>query len=118
MNDIKEFESLLKQHGYDLRSIGVKGAALMQAHALKAIEILENQNIPILGGDVFVLKEKKIDFSYDNWYCDEEDFDNYEEYIRMSWETARKYIKLFKENDNEIYMFQIVIDSRGIGNAH
>jgi hypothetical protein len=109
MNDIKEFELLLKKKGYNLLPIGVNGIALRKNHSLRAVEILENNKIPILGGDVFVLSNEKIEFSYDSWYCNEEDFNQYEEYLHNSWEVSRKYIELFKDTVREIYLFQIIL---------
>lgn len=32
-----------------------------------AVKILEKKNIPILGGDVCIIKDKKLVYTYDNW---------------------------------------------------
>ncbi|MCK4766074.1 MAG: hypothetical protein KAW12_28000 [Candidatus Aminicenantes bacterium] len=109
MSGVKEFESLLEEEGYDLISMGVNGKALRQATALRAVEILEKNKIPILGGDILVIKNNTIDYTYDNWDCDEEDFSEYEDYLQKSWAISRKYIHLFEDKDDAIYLYQIVI---------
>ena len=106
----KEYMSLLEREGYPLTNIGIKEIALNKPSAIKAIEILSKTSIGILGGDVYIIVNGKIEITYDNWYCNEKTFNNYFEFLRESCAIAKAYIRRYKESDVGTVLFTLVLN--------
>lgn len=77
-----------------------------------AVKMLEKKNIPILGGDVCIIKDKKLVYTYDNW--DTSKVDNSEN--TSTFERAIRYINDYicimkiKNMDISNYLFIITCD--------
>ena len=78
--------------GFYLNSIGVSNWALGRSEAIGAIFKLHDCGIPILGGDVYVLTDGRIEQTYDSWHCDRLADEPETDYVKRSVEKALDYI--------------------------
>jgi len=83
-----------KTHSYST-DIGLKSD-----DALKFIELLKKNDAYILGGDVMQKVDNKIDFTYDSWYSDPEQYSKEESYKR-----AIDYITNYPLKENKYFSF-------------
>lgn len=115
MNDKTNIlDNYLNTLGYDLESVGVKGKALYKKDALAFIDLIRENEIAILGGDVFFLKlNGEITMTFDNWFCNRENKEGYSVYVQRSVDVAVKYIQGY---DNALFdistiLFEFVFDT-------
>lgn len=75
--------------------------ALSVEDALIAIEILKDNNTVILGGDIFLEEKGKLvhaihnlgyDYHYLNWYCNKIENEIFENYLKRSYDSAKRSI--------------------------
>ena len=97
-DEVKEILSV----GVPLTEIGVENWALMKVQALQALDKLEEIKVAILGGDVLSVKNNRIQYNYDNWYCNIEEHESDEDFIIRSLDVARKYICNYQCQGEEI----------------
>src|SRR5690606_21517807 len=84
--------------------------ALTKADALKAIELLSDSGIGILGGDVYeVESDGYFRPTYDNWYCNKDDFPP-SDFAKKSLKKASQYIESYRESENISIRYVLVID--------
>lgn len=105
---VKYLHKLIPQDIYNKRInleplLGVKESAWDFETVLKIIKILANQNYIILGGDVYFIKDKIIQPTYDSWYITEKETLN-------SVNTAIDYIINYNKNNGANYIYSLVID--------
>ena len=96
--------------GIPLEDIGVKNWALNKENALTAIEKLEVEDTPILGGDVYELVNNKLQMNYDNWFCDKLANESKSEFLSRSILKAKNYINNHNKVEAQIY-FVLVPDN-------
>lgn len=77
MNDLDSYLGLLASRGISLVSSGLTEVALDRAAALSAIDLLASANVPILGGDVYIERQGRIEIGFSNWYTDRQDSELY-----------------------------------------
>ncbi len=94
--------------GIPLSDIGVNNWALNKTQSIKAIEELRRENISILGGDVYEMINGSPVSNYDNWYCNREDNESWENFVIRSTEYARRYIEGYKQNNEKEIYFTLV----------
>lgn len=104
--------------GYDLKKIKgysdnavIINKALNKQEALEALELYYNLKIPVLGGDVFYLKDNdEIVWTDDNWYVNQQENETDIQFLNRSIEESQNYINnynnLFKKDC--IFLFDIV----------
>lgn len=95
---------------FSLESIGVNGFAYSKSKALKIAETYYYSNKPILGGDVYQLKNGQIRATNDNWYCDRKSSETLAAYVVRSYKIAIEYIHQFPDNSNSLFGF--VVDTQ------
>lgn len=94
----------IRHHGVSLKALnpGSNEYALTVTDCLEALELLKNESIPILGGDVLLTLDKKLiyavdkwgtEFHYLNWYSDQLDDESWDQYVKRSHKTAQMKIK-------------------------
>lgn len=72
-----------------------------------SIDILKNEKIPILGGDVYYIDKNYIHYTYDNWHIQRESNESYHSYLNRSINFSREYInKYTKANINEVSLYR------------
>ena len=82
-----------RDKGRDLKKIkgysedDVINRALDKREALEALELFYNLEIPVLGGDVFYVKDNdEIDWTNDNWYIDQLENETDVQFLKRSIE--------------------------------
>lgn len=109
MNSVwNEYIDSILSVGIDLRESNINNWALDKDQAIEVIKILENSNVPILGGDVCNAGNGILEFNYDNWYCDKIPNETYSEFTHRSAELARQYIINYCDNNSKILYFLII----------
>lgn len=90
----------------------VKGGelALSKADAIKALELLSDTDVGVLGGDVYELEnDGYFRPTHDNWYLNKTDIPS-SEFAKISHEKALQYLKSYNERDSSIIRYVLVID--------
>ncbi|GAA4454998.1 Imm40 family immunity protein [Rurimicrobium arvi] len=88
--------SFVKQNGRQLSEInpGSEEIALDIKNALKALELLKENQIAVLGGDILTEENDELIYAYQlwggeyqylNWYCDQNPNESDEEYLQRSY---------------------------------
>lgn len=104
-----EFDEFLTKSGISLASLHIRDVGLLRSDALKAVEILRQAKLPILGGDVYLRRGNQITITYDNWNTQPKPSEKLESYLRRSWEETEIYIKSFPERPDAKVLFSIVV---------
>ncbi|HVY23365.1 MAG TPA: Imm40 family immunity protein [Steroidobacteraceae bacterium] len=106
----KDYERLLKKKGIPLVVLGVREVGLSRQDTLYAIDLLENESIAILGGDVYFCRDSTtIEIACANWYCDPVPGDEQSEFLARSWKRAREYVKTFPDQQGLEPLFVLVV---------
>jgi hypothetical protein len=105
-----KYEQLLKDAGTP-RTDAVGGEiALKKTDAIRALELLKNTDIGVLGGDVYELEDDGyFQPTYDNWYCSK-NADDGKSFAQKSRKVAIDYIRNYKEISNINIRYVIVLD--------
>lgn len=83
---------------------------LTKADALKAVELLRDSGLGILGGDVYELEsDGYFRPTYDNWYFNKDDLPP-SEFVSLSHEKATNYLQNYKETDSLNIRYVLVVD--------
>lgn len=82
--------------------------AYSKCEALRMISCFEEQGIPVLGGDVFLLKDNIPSLTYDNWYCDKNPQESNQEYVIRSCKKAYEYVSTYNSADSIEVLFSLV----------
>lgn len=111
MNNLSNYMLFLQEHGRSLSEInpGSDEIALQIDDALQAIELLQEANTAILGGDVLTNESGTLVYTYENWYCDKLSNDTQEKYRIKSYTTAKAYMNdLIKKGYKNRYVVIVV----------
>ena len=108
MNNIwsAEIDSVLNV-GRNLEIVGVRNWALDRESALKALRQFSVMKIAVLGGDVYTVRDTRLESTYDNWYCNARAGERGAEYVARSIATAKQYIANYPANAGDV-LFAIV----------
>ncbi len=93
----------LKEQGRHLSEInpGSDEIALTADDAFKALELLQNSQTAVLGGDILSEKNNELIYAYQvwgeeyqylNWYCDKDEKESIESYLQRSHIVAKEGI--------------------------
>lgn len=91
-----------------LISMDWESTMLHTPEALRMIGCFEEQGIPVLGGDVFLLKDNIPSLTYDNWYCDKNPQESDQEYVIRSCRKAYEYVSSYNSDDSNKALFSLV----------
>ncbi len=105
MIDLDLKNKILKTSVY-LYGYGINGFAWNKKDALIMIESILNDEIGILGGDVFVFTDE-LKSTYNNWHSDPKSGESINDFYRRSKLESLLYITNFREEDENI-LFSIV----------
>lgn len=84
--------------------------ALTKTDALKALELLSDTDVGVLGGDVYEVEDDGyLRPTYDNWYIDKGDLPLIE-FVKLSHERAFNYLINYNEGDRSKIRYVLVID--------
>jgi hypothetical protein len=101
---IPDYIKFTKLRGRPLTEINPESdeVALNIEETLEAIEILKNNQLPVLGGDILSTDSDKLIYAYQcwgseyhylNWYCDKLENEGKEDYLVRSYKVARQAIE-------------------------
>lgn len=90
-------ELLANKHSisyYSLNEMGVNSIAFMKQDTLRILEYLKIEVIPVIGIDIYEMKDRKVFYSsnYDNWSCDRIENESLLDYVKRSHESAYKFV--------------------------
>lgn len=105
----KEIREKITKNSVLLEKYGLNELAWSREDAQDLIRDIMNDYIGILGGDVYVLKNDRLEALSDNWYCDLVDT---EEDFKKSKIKALDYIKNYDIENNESIIFSITFTER------
>ena len=91
-------EKLLKS-AYDMRAFGIFEYAWRYIETLEVIKILEKEQIPLLGGDVYKIVGTKVEATSDSWYIAKT------ESILEGYNKSRNYLHNYKRNNGLNYLY-------------
>lgn len=104
---IRQIKDKILNNAISLTQLGINDLAWEKKDALRLIETLMQDEIAILGGDVYKVEGKKITPTYDSWYCDRVPSEKPEKYNTRSKLKALDYIKNYPEKEQKI-LFSLV----------
>jgi hypothetical protein len=91
-----------------LESIGINEYVWKWKDALRVIEIIVNNRMPILGGDVYNYMGDVIKGTGDSWFIKRKHNESLELFVERSKDSANEYIKAYTEKNGNSYYFSIV----------
>lgn len=104
-----KLKAIIEAYGIPLTASGVHGVALHRSAALKAIDVIRETTIAILGGDVFSQNgHNAVKLTHDNWHVDRMEGEEQQIYLKRSWDTAERFIRYYKCQINEDPLFHLV----------
>lgn len=106
-----QFSEFIKSCGIPRTEVVGGEIALTKEDALKAIALLSDSELGILGGDVYELEsDGYFRPTYDNWYCNKDDLLS-SDFARLSHEKATQYLQNYKEADGSNIRYVLVVDA-------
>ncbi|MEP3244603.1 MAG: Imm40 family immunity protein [Sneathiella sp.] len=105
-----KYEEFLKKYGTPRTDAEGGEVALKKPDAIKALDLLKNTDIGILGGDVYELEgDGYFQPAYDNWYCDKNS-DEQAIFAKKSRKMAIEYLLNYEEKPDADIWYVIVTD--------
>lgn len=111
MNTISNYFNFIRERGKPLSEInpGSDELALKIDDALQAIELLQDTQSAILGGDILSDESGKLTYTYENWYIEKMDNESQIDYVERSYEIARNYInEVVKRSGKNRYVVIVI----------
>ena len=110
MNRLSNYMNFLIKHGRPLSEInpGSDEIALNLDNTLQAIELLQEAQLPILGGDILSDDSGKLIYTYENWYCEKLEHENHNEYCLRSYNTTKIYLNNIIKKTTKIVMLSLL----------
>lgn len=102
------YEKFLLQHGQPLEVLATNGRALSRADALRAVDLLEEARVPVLGGQVFFSKDAIFERAPAGWYAELPKGQSYEQFVSRTCIEGRAYISKFPEPLDAVPMFSLL----------
>ena len=81
----------------DLSPMGVNSVAFTKENALLIVKKIKQENIPILGGDVCLMSNGKIQYSNDHWSYSKKDDETLRQYTERSYLATIDYLTKYGE---------------------
>ena len=101
------YSSYIKDHGCAL--IGTEECALSRSNALEALDLAQEAEFAVLGGDVYLRQSGKISPAYANWSVDKQDHEKQVDYIARSCKETREYILEYPNPPEGEFLFVLVV---------
>jgi len=86
------FWQLLREEGIPLTSAGVGDIGLSPQFAAKAIQILKDAGIALIGGETWQRVGERCVPTYDIWNIERESFPDLQDYLKESWKRAESHV--------------------------
>ncbi len=109
---LNQYIKFIRERGIPLQpKVGTKGRAFTKEDALKAVDILRQSNVSILGGDVLIEKNSEWKYEVASWHSDQSQDESVEKLIRRSLNETKEFIKNYQEDAEGKNYFILIIDS-------
>jgi hypothetical protein len=106
-----EYEQFLKDCGTPRTDAEGGEVALKKSDAIKALNLLSDTDIGVLGGDVYELEsDGYFRPTYDNWYCNK-DTGGQVIFAEKSRKVAYEYLSNYKEEVDLDIRYVLVVDA-------
>jgi hypothetical protein len=106
-----QFKEFIKSIGLPRTEADEGELALTKVEALKALRLLSDTNVAVLGGDVYKLEsDGYFRPTYDNWCCNKEDM-SASEFAKLSHEKSLQYLENYNEGGDSNIRYVLVIDA-------
>lgn len=112
MDDVV-FEKIRKE-SISLEKYGICSLAWEKENAKRLISLIINDNVGILGGDVYKVGIQKLEPLYDNWFCETKECETKEEYFYRSKIESLHYIENYQVFPEETILFSITFTEKVI----
>ena len=107
----KDYAQLLATKGVSLGQLGLEEVALRREDALRAIRVLQESSVPILGGDVYFEQQGGVESAYASWYVDKQDNESRKTFADRSCLKAKNYVVEFPKSLDKQPLFVLVPSS-------
>lgn len=91
---------LLREEGISLAGSGVNDTGLPPRSAAKAIQILKDSGIALIGGEAWQKVGERFVPIYDIWNIERGDFPDLQDYLRESWRLAESHVARHEKRDD------------------
>lgn len=91
--------------GISLEPLGISEIAWKCEDALVVINYITSKGYPILGGDVYSFNSDSIELTYDSWFLNKADSNDF---IIESKNKAIEYINDYSKNNGISYIYSII----------
>ena len=105
-------EDKILQKSLSLEKYGLNDLAWNKVDAKKFIQAIMKDRIGILGGDVYKLKQDRLEPLYDNWSCEPQNTESEEEYYTRSKSESLNYIENYFVENGESVVFSITFTEK------
>ena len=95
-----------ENRGQSLAELGVESYAYTYQDMLTYIDWIESKKFVILGGDVYVERDRSFELTDDSWYYSPKNNDN--DSLKSIY-VAKNYIKQYKNSNKKHFYFTIVV---------
>jgi hypothetical protein len=107
MNSESRLATFIQENGFPL--LGIAEFGLTKKDALLAVQIARSEDLPILGGDVYLRSSGKIIPAYANWSTEQLEGETASEYARRGWTETEAYIMKYREAKDVELIFVLVV---------
>lgn len=112
MTNTAKYDAFIREHGHAL--FGVAEFALTLRDALNAVAVAKEEEIPILGGDVYLRRSGgQIVPAYSNWHTDPLPGESPTDFARRSLEETESYLRRYPAPSDAEALFVLVRGGSG-----
>jgi hypothetical protein len=104
-------DSLQMSARHLLEQCGVNNVAWCRADTLMVLESIGAMQTAVLGGDVYQCSSGRFSLTLDNWYCERQQDEPYEEFASRSRNFARDYVARYAVPHNPSPWFALVFSA-------
>ena len=106
------FEEHLVSKGVSLQSLGISELGLLRDDALQGVEVLRTSSTPILGGDVYFIREGSVEQAFANWHTDQHHGEGRREFAERSCLQTAEYVETFplRPDVSPVFVFVVSAD--------
>ena len=114
MNRFAAFDSFLAERGIPLGPMiapdGMFDVAFTVGDALIAVDVAKPCQLPILGGDLWVLADGRLLPAYANWHVNRDIRESHDQYVDGSARETVRYLTALRQPESGEFLVVIVTD--------
>ena len=110
MSTSDSYSSFLATNGVSLEALGLHERAFTRSDAKRAVQILRELVVPILGGDVYFQRAgRRIEPAYANWHIDKGRDESQSDFADRSWSETDQYVDRIPDALDAALLFVFVV---------